>query len=66
MSAFVLDDGVVYHAYPACARGLDGPWACASRSTVSLGRNENGMWTGTSRRQLPESRDARMIAATVA
>ena len=26
MSAFVLDDGVVYHAYSTYARGLDGLW----------------------------------------
>jgi predicted dithiol-disulfide oxidoreductase (DUF899 family) len=26
MSAFVLDDGVVYHTYSAYARGLDGLW----------------------------------------
>src|SRR5437870_1242988 len=26
MSAFVLEDGVVYHAYSAYARGLDGLW----------------------------------------
>ncbi len=26
MSAFALEDGVVYHAYSAYARGLDGLW----------------------------------------
>ena len=26
MSAFVLEDGVVYHTYSAYARGLDGLW----------------------------------------
>ena len=26
MSAFVLDDGVVYHTYSTYARGLDGLW----------------------------------------
>ena len=26
MSTFVLEDGVVYHAYSAYARGLDGLW----------------------------------------
>src|SRR5256885_8070360 len=26
MSAFALEDGVVYHAYSACARGMDGLW----------------------------------------
>src|ERR1051326_7894477 len=26
MSAFVFDNGVIYHAYSTCARGLDGLW----------------------------------------
>ena len=26
MSAFALEDGIVYHAYSAYARGLDGLW----------------------------------------
>ena len=26
MSAFALEDGVVYHTYSAYARGLDGLW----------------------------------------
>jgi predicted dithiol-disulfide oxidoreductase (DUF899 family) len=26
MSAFALDDGVVYHTYSTYARGLDGLW----------------------------------------
>jgi predicted dithiol-disulfide oxidoreductase (DUF899 family) len=26
MSAFVLEDGVIYHAYSTYARGLDGLW----------------------------------------
>ena len=26
MSAFVLEDGVVYHTYSTYARGLDGLW----------------------------------------
>ena len=34
MSAFTLEDGVVYHTYSAYARGLDGLWACTSGSTA--------------------------------
>jgi len=45
MSAFVLEDGIVYHTYSAYARGLDGLWGmyqwldCAPK-----GRNEMGVW----------------------
>ena len=28
MSAFVLEDGVVYHTYSAYARGVDALWGC--------------------------------------
>ncbi len=41
MSAFVLDDGVVYHAYSAYARGLDGLWGMYQwLDRAPLGRNE--------------------------
>ena len=40
MSAFVLEDGVVYHTYSAYARGLDGLWAGTNGSTSPKGRNE--------------------------
>lgn len=33
MSAFVLEDGVVYHTYSTYARGLDASGACTSGST---------------------------------
>lgn len=45
MSAFALEDGVVYHTYSTYARGLDGLWGmyqwldCAPK-----GRNERGYW----------------------
>ncbi len=32
MSAFVLEDGVVYHTYSAYARGLDGLWGMSNGS----------------------------------
>ena len=37
MSAFVLEDGVVYHTYSTYARGLDGLWGCTSGSTAPPG-----------------------------
>jgi predicted dithiol-disulfide oxidoreductase (DUF899 family) len=45
LSAFTLEDGVVYHTYSAYARGVDAVWGmypwfdCAPK-----GRNEHGVW----------------------
>ncbi len=45
MSAFALEDGVVYHTYSAYARGLDGLWGMFQwLDRAPLGRNETGMW----------------------
>jgi predicted dithiol-disulfide oxidoreductase (DUF899 family) len=45
MSAFVLEDGVVYHTYSTYARGLDGLWGMYQWLDRSpQGRNETGMW----------------------
>jgi predicted dithiol-disulfide oxidoreductase (DUF899 family) len=45
MSAFALQDGVVYHTYSAYARGLDGLWAMYQwLDRAPLGRNETGLW----------------------
>jgi predicted dithiol-disulfide oxidoreductase (DUF899 family) len=45
MSAFALEDGVVYHTYSAYARGLDGLWGMYQWLDRSpLGRNESGIW----------------------
>jgi predicted dithiol-disulfide oxidoreductase (DUF899 family) len=45
MSAFVLDDGIVYHTYSTYARGLDGLWGMYQwLDRAPLGRNESGMW----------------------
>src|SRR5262245_24410858 len=45
MSAFVLQDGVVYHAYSTYARGLDGLWGMYQwLDRAPMGRNENGIW----------------------
>ncbi len=45
MSAFVLEDGVVYHTYSTYARGLDGLWGMYQwLDRAPKGRNETGMW----------------------
>jgi predicted dithiol-disulfide oxidoreductase (DUF899 family) len=45
MSAFVLEDGVVYHAYSTYARGLDGLWGMYQwLDRAPKGRNEKGVW----------------------
>jgi len=45
MSAFALEDGVVYHTYSAYARGLDGLWGMYQwLDRAPKGRNETGYW----------------------
>jgi predicted dithiol-disulfide oxidoreductase (DUF899 family) len=45
MSAFVLENGVVYHTYSTFARGLDGLWGMYQwLDRAPKGRNETGMW----------------------
>ena len=45
MSAFVLDDGIVYHTYSTYARGLDALWGIYQwLDRAPLGRNESGLW----------------------
>ena len=45
MSAFALEDGVVYHTYSAFARGLDGLWGIYQwLDRAPKGRNETGLW----------------------
>jgi len=45
MSAFALEDGVVYHTYSTYARGLDGLWGMYQwLDRAPLGRNERGVW----------------------
>ena len=44
-SAFVLEDGVVYHTYSAFARGLDALWGMYQwLDRAPKGRNESGFW----------------------
>src|ERR1051325_3966571 len=45
MSAFALEDGIVYHTYSAYARGLDGLWGMYQwLDRAPRGRNEKGFW----------------------
>jgi predicted dithiol-disulfide oxidoreductase (DUF899 family) len=45
MSAFALEDGLVYHTYSSYARGLDGLWGMYQwLDRAPLGRNESGVW----------------------
>jgi predicted dithiol-disulfide oxidoreductase (DUF899 family) len=45
MSAFALEDGVVYLTYSAYARGLDALWAMYQwLDRAPKGRNETGIW----------------------
>ena len=45
MSAFALEDGVVYHTYSAFARGLDGLWGMYQwLDRAPRGRNETDLW----------------------
>ena len=45
MSAFALEDGVVYHTYSAFARGLDGLWGGYQwLDRAPKGRNEPDFW----------------------
>ena len=45
MSAFVQEDGVIYHTYSTYARGLDGLWGMYQwLDRAPKGRNETGLW----------------------
>jgi predicted dithiol-disulfide oxidoreductase (DUF899 family) len=45
VSAFALEDGVIYHTYSAYARGLDGLWGMYQwLDRAPRGRNEPGFW----------------------
>lgn len=45
VSAFVLEDDVVYHTYSAYARGVDGVWGMYQwLDRAPRGRNEDGFW----------------------
>ena len=45
MSAFVFEDGIVYHTYSSFSRGLDGLWGMYQwLDRAPKGRNERGFW----------------------
>ena len=45
VSAFVLEDGVVYHSYSSYARGVDSLWGMYQwLDRAPKGRNETGVW----------------------
>jgi predicted dithiol-disulfide oxidoreductase (DUF899 family) len=45
MSAFMFENGVVYHTYSTYARGLDGLWGMYQwLDRAPMGRNETGLW----------------------
>ncbi|HEX6958052.1 MAG TPA: DUF899 domain-containing protein [Ferrovibrio sp.] len=45
MSAFLREDGVIYHTYSTYARGLDGLWGAYQwLDRAPKGRNESGIW----------------------
>jgi predicted dithiol-disulfide oxidoreductase (DUF899 family) len=45
VSAFVQEDGAVYHTYSSFARGLDGLWGMYQwLDRAPFGRNEHGVW----------------------
>jgi predicted dithiol-disulfide oxidoreductase (DUF899 family) len=45
VSAFVLEDGVVYHTYSSYSRGVDGIWGVYPwLDRAPKGRNEAGVW----------------------
>jgi predicted dithiol-disulfide oxidoreductase (DUF899 family) len=45
MSAFVLEDGIVYHTYSTYSRGVDAIWSMYPwLDRAPKGRNETGVW----------------------
>jgi predicted dithiol-disulfide oxidoreductase (DUF899 family) len=45
LSAFVLEDGVVYHTYSTYSRGVDALWGMYQwLDRAPKGRNETGIW----------------------
>ena len=45
VSAFVLEDGAIYHTYSSYARGVDGLWGMYQwLDRAPKGRNEHGVW----------------------
>ena len=58
VSAFALEDGVVYHTYSAYSRGVDGLWGMYQwLDRAPKGRNETGVWWRRHDEYDRESRD---------
>jgi len=54
VSAFILQDGVVYHTYSTYGRGFDAMWGMYQwLDRAPLGRNEKGIWWKHHDRYLP-------------
>jgi len=54
VSAFILEDGVVYHTYSTYGRGFDAMWGMYQwLDRAPLGRNEKGIWWKHHDRYLP-------------
>jgi predicted dithiol-disulfide oxidoreductase (DUF899 family) len=67
MSAFVLEDGVVYHTYSTYARGLDALWGMYQwLDRAPLGRNEDEWWFRRHDEYAVEANVADRRAASVA
>jgi predicted dithiol-disulfide oxidoreductase (DUF899 family) len=59
MSAFVLEDGVIYHTYSTYSRGLDGLWGMHQwLDRAPKGRNETGIWFRRHDEYVPLSQNA--------
>ncbi len=59
MSAFALEDGVIYHTYSTYSRGLDGLWGMYPwLDRAPRGRNETGIWFRRHDEYGPLSRNA--------
>jgi Bacterial protein of unknown function (DUF899) len=66
MSAFALEDGIVYHTYSAYARGIDAMWSRYPwLDRAPKGRNEptggTGFMTSTTRPECPPFFDRRLL-----
>jgi len=67
MSAFGFEDGVVYHTYSACARGLDGPWGMYQWLDRAAGDAPDAPWspiTSTRGRRNCKIRDPRRVSSS--
>jgi predicted dithiol-disulfide oxidoreductase (DUF899 family) len=65
LSAFALEDGVIYHTYSTYSRGLDGLWGMYQwLDRAPKGRNESGFWLRHRDRYNPQNASARPAQQT--